>query len=163
MSDDATTIQAIQNLGTTVLARLDSQDKSAAERDKKLDGLVARVDKLEERIGSPTDPPTAAVARAASTAASNASMETAALEGRVIALDAKVTTVAADLAKNNALTTEIRDAIVKPLGAILSAKPVQAAAMAVLLAALGAAGAMLQNKVTGPLVAPQTITDGGTR
>jgi hypothetical protein len=161
---DQETLQAIQQLGTTMLARLDAQDKANAERhiehQRGLAAAVVRITKLEERVGSPTDPPTAAMALNAHRTASDASLETAALEGRVIALSSEVAKVAKSLDENNTMTKRILDNVAAPLGAILRARPVQAAVMAVLLAALGAAGAMLQNRATGPLMLPEAPHNG---
>jgi hypothetical protein len=85
-----------------------------------------------------------------------------ALEAKLVIVVNELAVVKKDIGHNTAMTAEMHRAIIRPIGAILSAKPVQAAAIAVLLAALGAAGAMLQNHATGPLVAPAPVlTDGG--
>lgn len=154
MSDEKTASD-----GTIILAAIADLKRSSENQATiflaKVDGIDRRVSQLESKLGSPSTPPPGVVAAEAKATASSASLEVESVKGMFLALDSKVNDLAAHIEKNTNITTEIRDAIAKPLGAILSAKPVQAAAMAVLLAALGAAGALLQAHATGPvMVAP---------
>lgn len=143
---------------------------------RRFDAHEKRLEDLEAKRG-PVDPPAVvAIANEAKRTASDASLEGQSTRGMVLAVDARVVEVAkaldenkAEIAKvakaldeNNTMTRRILDNVAAPIGAILRARPVQAAAMAVLLAALGAAGAMLQNRATGPLMLPAVpAQDGG--
>lgn len=110
----------------------------------KLDEYGNRIVALESKLGTPSAPPPGAVAVEAKRIASNASLETAAIEGRLLAFaassDQRLERLETALAANNVWTQEIRDF----LRAITASKAVRAAAVGFILTAFGALGAIIQ-------------------
>jgi len=171
MSDENSTLLAIQQLGSTVLLRLDEQDKSAAERDKKLDGIVVvvgrlgdRVDELEKRVGSPTDPPTALIARQAQTSSHDLEQKTQTLEGKTVTLAERLDGLEKKVDAANAVVERIERAIVGPIGSwfrsIFATAAVRTAVTGLVLALL-TGGAAIVGRGTAPAsaspAAPQPI------
>jgi hypothetical protein len=110
----------------------------------KLDEYGHRIGSLESKLGTPSAPPPGAVAVEAKRLASNASLEAAAVEGRLLAFaassDARLARLETSVAANNEWTHEIRDFV----RGITTSKAVRAAAVGLVLTVFGALGAIIQ-------------------
>jgi hypothetical protein len=120
-----------------------------------------RIAALEIKAGTPSAPPPAVIATEAHRIASNANLEAAALEGRVLAYmasaEAKLDRLEIVVAKNTAWTEEIRDFV----RGTMKSKTVRAAAVGLIVTALGAIGSMIHGfttRVASCSAAEPTIT-----